>query len=150
MSRMKSPASFLAVAMLVALVSFASAQTATAPASAPAKSPAGSKMSSMTASSSKMAGTAKTKAASTATDTKKMAGDTKKEAAAKAAEMTKVDLNTGSKEDLMKVPGIGDATAEKIIAGRPWKMKSDLVKKGAMNSALYKKASPYMIAKAGK
>jgi competence protein ComEA len=143
MSRMKSLASFLAVAMLVALVSFASAQTAAAPASAPAKSPTGVKMSAMTASSSKMTGTAKTKAATTT-------AGTKKEAAAKAAEMSKVDLNTGSKEDLMKVPGIGDATAEKIMAGRPWKMKSDLVKKGVMNSALYKKASPYMIAKAGK
>lgn len=58
----------------------------------------------------------------------------------------KVDINSASKEDLMKVPGIGDATADKIIAGRPFKSKSELESKGIMNKAEYQKASAHIIA----
>ena len=144
MSRMKSLSSFLAMAMLVTMVSFAHAQSATTAASSAASS---AKKTATTA-----AKDTKAAAATTAKDTKAAAAttakETKKEAAAKASEMAKYDINTASKDDLMKIPGIAGPTADKIIAGRPWKAKNDLVNKGVMNSAMYKKASPYMIAKA--
>jgi DNA uptake protein ComE-like DNA-binding protein len=65
----------------------------------------------------------------------------------KAHTMTKVDINTASKEDLAKLPGIGDAIADKIIAGRPFTSKSELLSRGLMNKAEYAKASSHVIAK---
>ena len=67
--------------------------------------------------------------------------------AAKAAAMPKTDINSASKEDLMKLPGIGDAIADKIIAARPFKMKSELVSKGLVTKAAYAKISSHVIAK---
>ena len=141
MSRMKSLTTFLALAMVMTWAVLANAQgTATTPASTPATT-AKPATKAMPASATKMTTTA------TTASTKPMT-TTKKEAAAQASNMAKYDLNTASKDDLMKIPGIGDATVDKIIAGRPWKMKSDLVKKGVMNKAQYAKSSKYMIAKA--
>ncbi|HEY3215793.1 MAG TPA: helix-hairpin-helix domain-containing protein [Candidatus Eisenbacteria bacterium] len=59
----------------------------------------------------------------------------------------KVDLNSATKEELMKLPGVGDATADKIIAARPFKTKSELLVKKLVTKAQYSKLSTHVIAK---
>lgn len=54
---------------------------------------------------------------------------------------TKVDLNTASEKDLESLPGVGSATAKKIIAGRPYSSVSDLSKAG-ISAATIKKIAP--------
>lgn len=50
----------------------------------------------------------------------------------------KVDLNSASQADLEKLPGIGPATAKKIIAGRPFSSVDDLAKAGVPKSTIQK------------
>jgi DNA uptake protein ComE-like DNA-binding protein len=59
----------------------------------------------------------------------------------------KLDLNSAAKDELMKLPGIDDATADKIIAARPFKMKNELVSKSILTKAQYTKIAARVIAK---
>jgi DNA uptake protein ComE-like DNA-binding protein len=79
----------------------------------------------------------------------------KKEAPAKAApakpekkeaKKEKLDLNTASEADLKTFPGIGDAYAKKIVEGRPYKRKDELVSKNIVPRATYEKIKDDIIA----
>jgi len=53
----------------------------------------------------------------------------------------KVDLNSASEQQLESLPGVGPATAKKIVAGRPYSSVSDLSKAG-VSAATIKKITP--------
>jgi competence protein ComEA len=50
-----------------------------------------------------------------------------------------LDLNSASEDDLTGLPGIGKHEAKRIIAGRPYKDKHDLVSKRILSAATYEK-----------
>jgi DNA uptake protein ComE-like DNA-binding protein len=87
-------------------------------------------------------GAAETKAPATTTEKSK---STKSTSSHKSA--PKVDLNSASREALVKLPGVGEAIADKIIAARPFKSKDELVSKSIVTKAEYQKLSAHVIAK---
>jgi len=71
----------------------------------------------------------------------------KKESKTSDQTKSKIDVNSASKEELDALPGIGDAYAQKIIDGRPYKAKNDLVRKGVLPASAYDQIKDQITAK---
>ena len=99
--------------------------------------------------------TADTKASSTKGSSDKAAPkpETAKTADAKqsgldkgATASGKIDVNAASQDELEKLNGIGPVTAKKIIDGRPYKTKRDLLTKKVVSQGEYDKIKDNIIA----
>ncbi len=73
----------------------------------------------------------------------------KKEAAPAASKKQAelVDINSAGKQELMTLPGIGEELSQKIIQGRPYKMKTQLKSRSIIPDATYEKIAAKIIAK---
>jgi len=58
-----------------------------------------------------------------------------------------LDLNTATPTQLKSLPGMGDAYVRRVIEGRPYTAKNQLVTRGVLPQSAYDKISALIIAK---
>lgn len=58
----------------------------------------------------------------------------------------RVDINHASVDELMKVPGMTQSWAGRIVRFRPYRTKQDLVEHGVLTSQVYDRIKDYVIA----
>lgn len=135
----------LTAALAFALPSFAQlgAQATAKPATQAAAAKPTAGQPAATKASSAQPATAKPSSAQSATAKPAATAAAKPAAAAKP----QVDINHATVKELKTIPGIGDAYAAKIVAGRPYANKSQLVSKKILAASLYETIQGMIIAK---
>jgi len=89
-----------------------------------------------------------TKAQSTSSGAKTAQAPTQtKKSATKAPAAKLIDINSATVEQLKTLPGINDPYAQKIVEGRPYRVKTDLARKNIIPQAVYNKIASLVIAK---
>lgn len=71
---------------------------------------------------------------------------TAKAAATAATPDNKLDINTATADQLKAFPGIGDAYSKRIIDGRPYTAKNQLVSRGVLPQGVYDKIKDSIVA----
>ena len=79
---------------------------------------------------------------------KGVTSDTRSTATAPRADM--IDINSASATELKMLPGVSDGDANKIIQGRPYSDKHQLVSKKVVSETTYEKIKDHVVAKQSK
>ncbi len=91
---------------------------------------------------------ANTKAQQTGSSAKTAQAPTQSGQSAQKAPPSKlIDINSATVEQLKMLPGINDGLAQSIVKGRPYRVKTDLVRKNIVPQAAYKKIAGLVIAR---
>ena len=64
-----------------------------------------------------------------------------------AAKPEPLDLNSASKSQFMKLPGIGEVLSNQIIAARPFRVKNELVQRKILPQATYQVIADLIVVK---
>ncbi|MBV9157488.1 MAG: helix-hairpin-helix domain-containing protein [Acidobacteriaceae bacterium] len=83
-------------------------------------------------------------AAQSSTSTKATTGNTGSAASTKKGGL--IDINSASADELDSLPGIGPVMAQKIISGRPYRAKTDLLNRKIIPQSTYEKIKGQIIA----
>jgi competence protein ComEA len=67
--------------------------------------------------------------------------------AAVAPQTSQVDINSATTEQLKALPGVSEADSMKIIRGRPYSDKHQLVSRRVLSEATYDKIKDHVVAK---
>jgi DNA uptake protein ComE-like DNA-binding protein len=62
----------------------------------------------------------------------------------KSSAVFKINPNTAARNELMKLPGVGEVSANRIIGGRPYKKPSDLLTVEGFGPKTLERLTPYL------
>lgn len=94
-------------------------------------------------------GYAQSSAASSSSQTSTTASKKTTKQKTATSRSAKVDINTATKDQLDALPGLGDALSQKIIDGRPYNAKNDLVRRKIIPQSTYDQIKDQIIAHRG-